>query len=42
MDFLKQSHVMMRQLDPAALARVAPLTLHPGAEKAYRAAGALK
>ncbi|MBK6393512.1 MAG: TAXI family TRAP transporter solute-binding subunit [Betaproteobacteria bacterium] len=42
MDFLKQSHAMMRQLDPAALARVAPLTLHPGAEKAYRAAGALK
>ena len=42
MDFLRQSHAMMRQLDPAALARVAPLTLHPGAEKAYRAAGALK
>lgn len=42
MDFLKQSHAMMRRLDPAALARVTPLTLHPGAEKAYRAAGALK
>ena len=41
-DFLKQSHAMMRTLDAAALARVAPLTLHPGAEKAYRAAGALK
>lgn len=42
MDFLRQSHAMMRQLDPAGLARVAPLPLHPGAEKAYRAAGVLK
>ena len=42
MDFLKQSHAMMRHLDPASLARVAPLKLHPGAEKAYRAAGVLK
>ena len=41
-DFLKQSHAMMRHLDPASLARVAPLKLHPGAEKAYRAAGVLK
>ena len=42
MDFLRQSHAMMRHLDPAALAKVAPLVLHPGAEKAYRAAGVLK
>ena len=42
MDFLKQSHAMMRHLDPASLTRVAPLALHPGAEKAYRAAGVLK
>lgn len=42
MDTLKQAHAMMRKLDPASLARVAPLTLHPGAERAYRAAGLLK
>ena len=42
MDFLRQSHAMMRHLDPAALAKVAPLVLHLGAEKAYRAAGVLK
>ena len=42
MDFLKQAHSMTRKLDPVALTRVAPLTLHPGAERAYRAAGLLK
>lgn len=42
LDFLKQSHAMMRHLDAVALAKVAPLKLHPGAEKAYRAAGILK
>ena len=42
MDFLRQSHAMMRHLDPAALAKVAPLVLHLGAEKAYRSAGVLK
>jgi TRAP transporter TAXI family solute receptor len=42
MDFLRQSHAMMRHLDPAMLPKVAPLKLHPGAEKAYRAAGVLK
>ena len=42
LDYLKQSHAMMRHLDPVSLTRVAPLKLHPGAEKAYRAAGVLK
>ena len=42
MDFLRQSHAMMRHLEPAMLPKVAPLKLHPGAEKAYRAAGLLK
>jgi TRAP transporter TAXI family solute receptor len=42
MDLLKQAHAMMRKLDPTALAGVAPLTLHTGAERAYRAAGVLK
>ncbi len=42
MDYLRQAHAMMRHLDPAGLVKVAPLKLHPGAEKAYRAAGVLK
>ncbi|MCL4744355.1 MAG: TAXI family TRAP transporter solute-binding subunit [Burkholderiaceae bacterium] len=41
-DYLKQVHSMMRTLDPASLVKVAPLQLHPGAEKAYKAAGVLK
>lgn len=40
--YLKQAHAMLAKLEPADLAKVAPLALHPGAEKAYRKAGLLK
>lgn len=42
MDYLRQSHAMMRHLDPVALTKVAPVTMHPGALKAYQAAGVIK
>lgn len=41
-DYLKQAHAMLAKLEPADLAKVAPLALHPGAEAAYRKAGLLK
>lgn len=40
--YLKQAHAMLAKLEPADLTKVAPLALHPGAEKAYRKAGLLK
>jgi TRAP transporter TAXI family solute receptor len=41
-DYLKKAYPPFSRMGPAALADVAPLTLHPGAAKAYRAAGFLK
>ncbi|WP_046862867.1 TAXI family TRAP transporter solute-binding subunit [Microvirga massiliensis] len=41
-DYLKQAHATLGRLEPASLTKVAPLELHPGAEKAYREAGLLK
>jgi TRAP transporter TAXI family solute receptor len=41
-DYLKQAHATLARLEPSSLTKVAPLELHPGAEKAYREAGVLK
>jgi TRAP transporter TAXI family solute receptor len=41
-DYLKKAYPPFSRMGPAALADVAPLTLHPGAAKAYKAAGLLK
>ena len=41
-EFLQKSHATLGRLSKTSLADVAPLKLHPGAEKAYRAAGLLK
>lgn len=41
-DYLKQSHATLGRLEPVSLVNVAPLQLHPGAEKAYRKAGLIK
>ena len=41
-DYLQKAYPPFSRMGPEALADVAPLTLHPGAEKAYKAAGVLK
>jgi len=41
-DYLKKAYPPFSRMGPAALADVDPLTLHPGAAKAYKAAGLLK
>jgi TRAP transporter TAXI family solute receptor len=41
-DYLQQSHATMKRVTKADLTDVGPVELHPGAAKAYRAAGLLK
>lgn len=41
-DYLKKAYVTFGKMEPSQLPDVAPLTLHPGAAKAYREAGLLK
>jgi len=41
-DYLKKAYPPFSRMGPEALPDVAPLTLHPGAAKAYKAAGLLK
>lgn len=41
-DYLKQAYPPFSRMGPDALADVAPLTLHPGAAEAYKAAGVMK
>ncbi len=41
-DYLKKAYPPFTRMGPDALPDVAPLTLHPGAAKAYKAAGFLK
>ena len=41
-DYLKKAYPPFSRMGPAALADVAPLAMHPGAEQAYKAAGLLK
>ena len=41
-DYLKKAYPPFSRMGPQALPDVAPLTLHPGAAKAYKAAGLLK
>lgn len=41
-DYLKKAYPPFSRMGPAALADVAPLPIHPGAEQAYKAAGLLK
>ncbi|MGL4324475.1 MAG: TAXI family TRAP transporter solute-binding subunit [Beijerinckiaceae bacterium] len=41
-DYLKKAHATLGRLEPAALADVSPLQLHPGAAAAYRKAGLIK
>jgi TRAP transporter TAXI family solute receptor len=41
-DYLQKAYPPFSRMGPAALADVTPLVLHPGAEKAYKAAGILK
>jgi hypothetical protein len=41
-DYLKKAYPPFSRMGPEALTDVAPLTMHPGAAKAYKAAGLLK
>jgi hypothetical protein len=41
-DYLQKAYPPFSRMGPAALADVAPLPIHPGAEQAYKAAGLLK
>ena len=40
-DYLKAAHATMARMNPKDLPQTAPVALHPGAIKAYRAAGAM-
>ncbi len=40
-DYLKSAHATMARMSPKDLPQTAPVQLHPGAAKAYRAAGVL-
>jgi TRAP-type uncharacterized transport system substrate-binding protein len=40
-DYLKAAHATMARMTPKDLPQTAPVALHPGATKAYRAAGVM-
>jgi uncharacterized protein len=41
-DFLQKAHATLSRLTPEALTQTAPVSLHPGAAAAYKAAGLIK